>query len=126
MRIRAEGDKDLNARTKAFAIRIIQLYAALPKDRIAQTMGVQVLRSGTSVGAHIAEANFGRSRAEFISKAEGALQELQETRYWLELLADTAVIKASRLAPLMQEARELTAILATIVHRSRPAAQISL
>lgn len=123
MRLQSGGEKDLGVRTKAFAMRVVRLFAALPKDTISQTIGRQLLRSGTSVGAHVAEANFGRSRAEFISKVEGALQELHETRYWIELLAETESVKAGRLSALMEEAAELTAILVTIVKRSRPAAK---
>jgi four helix bundle protein len=76
-----------------------------------------VLRCGTSVGAHYREAQRAKSNADFISKIEGALQELDETTYWLELLADGNIVKASRLESLRQEAHELTAILVTIAKR---------
>ena len=78
--------QDLKERTKAFALRIIRLYAALPKTTEAQVLGKQVLRSGTSVGAHYREAQRAKSNADFIGKIEGGLQELEETAYWLELL----------------------------------------
>ena len=70
-----ESDKppDLKLRTKAFALRIIRLFAALPKTTEAQVIGKQVLRSGTSVGAHDREATRARSTAEFVSKIEGGL-----------------------------------------------------
>jgi four helix bundle protein len=68
--------QDLGKRTKDFALRIIRLYAALPKTTEAQVIGKQVLRSGTSVGAHYREARRAKSDADFISKIEGALQEL--------------------------------------------------
>ena len=74
-------------------------------------MGKQLLRSGTSVGAHYREASRARSPAEFVSKIEGALQELEETCYWLELLIDGHIMPADRLAPLRKEADELTAML---------------
>lgn len=125
MRIQSGGERDLGVRTKAFAIRIIRLYSALPKNTVAQTIGKQLIRSGTSVGAHIAEANFGRSRAEFVSKIEGALQEIQETRYWLELLAESNSVKPERLTALMTEATELTAVLVTVAKRTRPVASVS-
>jgi four helix bundle protein len=73
--------KDLRDRTKAFALRIIRMFSVLPTSRAAQVMGSQVLRSGTSVGAHYREACRSRSVAEFISKMEGGLQELDETAY---------------------------------------------
>ena len=102
-------------RTKLFAIRIIRLYSSLPKTTEAQVIGKQILRSGTSVGAHVREGRRSRSDAEMISKTEGALQELEETMYWLELLADTRIVKAELLSELVKEADELTAILVTSV-----------
>ena len=72
---------DLRGRTKQFALRVIRLFAALPNGIAAQTLGKQVLKSGTSVGAHYREACRARSDAEFISKIEGGLQELDETAY---------------------------------------------
>ena len=76
---------DLKERTKAFALGIIKLYCALPKTTEAQVLGKQLLRSGTSVGAHYHEAQHAKSPADFISKIDGATQECEETRYWLDL-----------------------------------------
>jgi four helix bundle protein len=117
--MRDEGKKpeDLKTRTKAFALRIIKLYVALPKRTEAQVMGKQVLRSGTSVGAHCRESVRARSDAEVISKIEGGLQELEETQYWLELLAESGTVPEDRLSSLLQEADELTAILVTCVKK---------
>ena len=106
-----EDVRDLHKRTKAFALRVIRLYVALPKTTEAQVIGKQALRSGTSVGAHYREAKRARSTAEFVSKIEGGLQELEETAYWLELLAEAEIVSASKLAGLQREAGELTAIL---------------
>lgn len=78
-----EKGKDLKLRTKNFALRIIKLFSALPKQTEAQVIGKQILRSGTSVGAQYREACRARSDAEFISKIESGLQELEETMYWL-------------------------------------------
>ena len=75
--------KDLKVRTKTFALRVVRLYVALPKSAEAQVLGKQVLKSGTSVGAHYRESLRARSDAEVISKLEGGLQELEETQYWL-------------------------------------------
>ncbi len=104
---------DLRQRTKAFALRVIRLYTALPKSTEAQVIGKQLLRSGTSVGAHYREAARSRSTAEFVSKIEGGLQELEESAYWMELLVEANIIPESRLNGLQQEANELTAILVT-------------
>ena len=105
--------QDLLERTKAFAVRIVRLYTTLPKSTEAQVIGKQLLRSGTSVGAHVREGKRSRSDAELISKTEGALQELEETSYWLELLVEAGIVKADLLADLHKEADELTAILVT-------------
>lgn len=111
--------KDLGTRTREFAVRVIRMYSALPKTVVAQTIGKQVLRSGTSVGAHYREASRARSDAEFISKIEGGLQELEETRYWFELLRDSEVLPWNRLSDLDQEADELTAILVTLAKKRK-------
>ena len=105
--------KDIGERTKAFALRIIRLYVSLPKTTESQVIGKQVLRSGTSVGAHVREGKRSRSDAELISKIEGGLQELEETVYWLELLVDAGIVKADRMKELLAEANELIAILVT-------------
>ncbi|HEY3761330.1 MAG TPA: four helix bundle protein [Verrucomicrobiae bacterium] len=112
-------EKDLGPRTKNFAHRIIRLYVALPKETVAQVLGKQVLRSGTSVGANYREANRARSKAEFISKVGECLKEADETIYWLELLLEEKMISQSRLSPLLQEANELVAIFVTIIKRAR-------
>jgi len=110
---------DLKERTKEFALRIIRLYGALPKTFAAQTIGKQVLRSGTSVGAQYREAQRSRSNAELISKIEGALQEIEETAYWLELLADSAILPPGKISDLRREADELTAILVTCAKNAK-------
>src|SRR6185503_8457515 len=109
-------ETDLDERLKKFALRIIRLYAALPRRGSALVLGNQVLRSGTSPGAHYREARRAKSDADFISKIEGALQELDETQYWLELIGEAKSLAVSRLEPLYQEAEELIAILVTIVN----------
>jgi len=119
MRDEANRPEDLRTRTKRFASRVIQLYSALPKTTEAQVMGKQLLRSGTSVGAHYNEAVRSRSDAEFISKLEGGLQELEESIYWMELLVESGIIKTERLEGLMKEADELTAILVTCVKKAK-------
>ena len=111
--------RDLKERTREFALRVIRLYAALPKEAVAQVLGKQLLRSGTSVGAHYREATRGRSDAEFISKLEGGLAELEESAYWLELLAGSGTVRASRLTALTEEINELTAILITCVKNAK-------
>ena len=110
----ADGDR-LRAWTKGFALRIIRLYAMLPRSAEGQVIGRQLLRSGTSVGAHYREAYRSRSDAEFISKIEGGLQELEETSYWLELLAESNTGPPEEVADLLREANQLTAMLVASV-----------
>jgi four helix bundle protein len=105
---------DLRVRTKQFALRVIRLFCALPKRIEAKVIGTQVLRSGTSVGANFREAHRARSDAEFLAKIGDSLRELEETCYWRELLAESEMVPAARLAPLQDECNQLTAILTTI------------
>lgn len=115
-----KDELNLPARTKQFARRVIRLYCALPKSNtVAQVLGRQVLRSGTSVGANYREAFRARSKAEFISKIGDTLKEADETLYWLELLLEENVLSAKRLQPLTTEANELVAIFTTISKRSK-------
>jgi len=114
-----ETQQDLRVRTKAFALRVIRLYCSLPKTTEAQVMGKQVLRSGTAVGAHYREAWRAKSNADFINKIEGALQELDETVYWLELLIESGIVPEKQLKPLRDEAEELIAIFVAIVKKAK-------
>jgi four helix bundle protein len=108
---------DLAGRTTEFALQVIKLYSALPKKTETQVLGKQLLRCGTSVGAHYREARRAKSSLDFISKIEGALQELDETSYWLELIERSGMLEARRLKPLRLEAVELTKILVAIVKK---------
>lgn len=96
-------------------MRVIRLYVALPKTTEAQVLGKQLLRSGTSVGAHYRESCRAKSDADFISKIEGALQELEETIYWIELIIEANIMKQELLKDLQHEAEELIAMFVTMV-----------
>ena len=113
------GNKDLRKRTMNYALRIIRMYSALPRASAAQVIGGQVLRSGTSVGAQYREACRSRSVAEFISKMESGLQELDETDYWLELLAEGGLVVPKRLVDLRTETNELLAIFTASVKTAK-------
>jgi four helix bundle protein len=111
---------DLLPRTKMFARRIIRLYCSLSKtDTVAQVLGKQVLRSGTSVGANYREANRARSKAEFISKMGDCLKEADETLYWLELMREEKLVTEQKISSLAQESGELVAIFITILKKAR-------
>jgi four helix bundle protein len=111
------AENELLQRTKTYALRIIRLYVALPKTIEAQVLGKQVLRSGTSIGAHYREANRAKSDADFISKIETSLQELDETIYWLELIIEAKIFNEQKTMPLIEETKELNAIFTTIVKK---------
>ena len=110
---------DLKNRTKQFALRVIRVYCSLPRTGAPHILGGQLLRAGTSVGAHYREGIRSRSDAEFVSKIEGALQELEESGYWLELLVEGGIVPQRRLANLMGEVDELLAILTTCAKRAK-------
>jgi four helix bundle protein len=112
-------EKDLGLRTKTFARRVIRLYVAFPKETLAQVLGKQALRAGTSIGANYREANRARSKAEFIAKVGDCLKEADETAYWLELLVEENVIGRAKLEPLLMETNELISIFVTILKRAK-------
>ena len=114
--------EDLAGRTKRFALAIVRLYASLPRSAVSYVLGRQLLRSGTSVGAHYREARRAKSNPDFVSKIEGALQELDETAYWLELLRDAGVTKIEVVERLTTESDELIAIFVTMVKRVKTTA----
>ena len=107
--------RDLKKRLKQYALRIIHLYESLPKTGAVHIITHQLLRSGTSPGAHYAEGCRAKSNADFISKIEGGLQELEESLYWLELLIEGEFVAEKKLKPLCDETDELISIFVTIV-----------
>ena len=113
------ADRRLESRTKQFALTIIRLYAQLPKSTVAQVLGRQLLRSGTSVGAQYREGMRAKSISDFISKIEGSLQEIEETRYWLDLLVESGLMPHSPMADVKAEASELIAMLVASVRTAK-------
>lgn len=102
----------LKQRTKSFALRIIRMTQALPRTREADVIGRQVLRSATSIAANYRAAGRGRSRAEFTAKLGVVIEEADETVLWLELLAESGIIRPSRLRDLLDEANQLLTVFA--------------
>jgi four helix bundle protein len=112
--------EEFRGRTKNYAAGIIRLYVELPKAREeVRILGKQLLRSGTSVAAHIREASRARSDEEFVSKLGGALQEADESALWLELLLEECGIEAALIKPLEAESSELLAIFTTMINRTK-------
>jgi len=102
----------LKKRTKQFGLRIIRLVESLPKTKTASTIGGQLLRCGTSVGANYRAACRGRSKAEFIAKLGVVEEEADESACWIGMLVEAKVLKISPVRELHAEAEELTAIMA--------------
>lgn len=111
--------EQMRARTKEFAIRVVHLFRSLPPAPEAQIIGRQLLRSGTAVGANYRAACRARSRAEFISKIGVVTEEADESCFWIELLSDLGIMRKERLADLLREAQELTAIFSASRHTAK-------
>lgn len=101
---------ELQARTKAFALRVLQLVEHLPETISGRVLANQLARSATSVGANYRAACRSRSRAEFATKLGTVAEESDESLFWLELIRDGNSIKQNKIAALLEEADELTAI----------------
>lgn len=110
---------DLQKRTKAYALRMIRLVEALPKNDTCRVLGRQLLRSGTSVGANYRAACRAKSQADFISKMDTVEEEADETLYWMELLAESGHVKASRLSKLTIEGEEILKIAVASINTAR-------
>ncbi|MGH9880813.1 MAG: four helix bundle protein [Pyrinomonadaceae bacterium] len=104
--------EDLKKRTKLFALRILKLAAALPNTIEGKAIRGQLVRSGTSVGSNYRAACLGRSRAEFIAKLGTVQEESDESAFWLEVIIEGGFLKEVRVRPLLDEANELTKIMA--------------
>jgi four helix bundle protein len=102
--------KQLQDRTKKFAIRVIKAFVRLPKDEAARIIGRQFLRSGTSLAANYRAACRARSAADFISKISIVAEEADETLFWLELLVEAELLQLKLFGPLMKECEELLKI----------------
>jgi four helix bundle protein len=105
--------EDLKSRTKGFALRILKLVAALPNTLPGRTAGGQLIRAGTSVASNYRAACRGRSRAEFIAKLGIVEEEADESAFWLELIIEASLLRAGVVQPLLDEANELTRIMAS-------------
>ena len=106
-------ERELLDRTKQFALRVIKLVGALPRTIEGRAIANQLMRSGTSVAANYRAACRARSKAEFISKLGTVEEEADETAFWLELLIDAGLISESKIRPLLNEANEIVAIMAS-------------
>ena len=111
-----EGMKN---RTKLYANRIVKLCSALPANWVAQTLGKQLLRCGTSVGANYRAVCRAKSNSDFINKLRIIEEECDESLFWMELLVHNNFMKASRLSGLMKKAGEILAIVVSSAKTAR-------
>jgi four helix bundle protein len=106
-------ERDLLQRTKQFALRIFKLVGALPQTIQGKAVAAQLIRSGTSVAANYRAACRARSKAEFVAKLGIVEEEADETAFWLELIIETELVPSAKVKPLLIEAREIVAIMAS-------------
>ncbi len=110
---------DIAERTVAYALRVIRVCQTLERTGTGRVLGRQLLRSGTSIGANVQEAQGGQSRADFIAKLSIAHKEARESAYWLRLMAEAKLVPAAKLAALRDESDQLIRILASILLSSK-------
>jgi four helix bundle protein len=108
--VEAVHESDLHDRTKAFGLRTIKLVDALPNTHSGRAVANQLIRCALSIGANYRAACSGRSKAEFIAKLGVVREEADESVYWLEIIIGSNLVPETRVAPLLKEATELTAI----------------
>ncbi len=113
-----DRDNIVFARSKMFAVRIVRLYQYLNESK-EYVMSKQILRSGTSIGANIAEGNYAQSHADFISKMNISLKEAGETEYWLELLRDTKYITEQQFTDINNDCSEIIKLLISIIRSAK-------
>ena len=111
--------EQMKARTKNYAKRIVKLCEALPDKWVARTLGKQLLRSGTSVGANYRAVCRAKSTADFLNKLRIVEEECDESLFWMGLLVECSLIKSARLNSLMQEANELLSIVVASAKTTR-------
>lgn len=111
--------EEMKTRTKGYANRIVKLCSALPSNWVAQTLGKQLLRCGTSVGANYRAVCRAKSSADFINKLRIVEEECDESKFWMELLVGNNLVKPSRLRDLMNEANEILAIVVASAKTAR-------
>jgi four helix bundle protein len=111
--------EEMKARTKSYAKRIVKVCEALPDNWVARTLGKQLLRSGTSVGANYRAVCRAKSTADFLNKLKIVEEECDESLFWMELLVECDLVRGVRLGSLMQEANELLSIIVAAARTTR-------
>ena len=114
--VQKDNSPQITERTFQFAITIIALCQYLEKEgTVSKVLSTQLLKSGTSVGANVEEAQAGQSKADFTAKMSIARKEARETNYWLRLLKESRIVRSTDLDILLEESDQLVRILTSIV-----------
>ncbi len=117
--MKTKEENTIVAKSYAFSVRCVNLYKYLSEEKHDYTIGKQLLRSGTSIGANVKEAIRGYTRADFMAKMSISLKEASETEFWIELLRDTLYITAQQAESMLNDCTELIKILMTIIRTSQ-------
>jgi len=110
---------DIQKRTFDFACRVVRLCKSLENSSVSRTIANQLLRSATSIGANVEEAQAAQSKPDFTAKMYISCKEARETHYWLRILTSTDILPEAQLSDLKDESNQLVAILTTITKNSR-------
>ena len=106
-------------KSKLFAVRIVKLYRYLCDEKKEYILSKQLLKSGTSIGANIAEANCAFSKKDFLAKMYIAFKECAETEYWLELLFDSGIMNEQEFQSMIDDCREIKKLLSSVTKTSK-------
>ena len=111
--------EEMKARTKQFALRILKLVRSLPPNLVTETIGKQLLRSGTSVGANYRASCRAKSSADFINKLAIVEEEADESIYWMELLIEAQIVKENLLKNLIDEGNQILSIVVSTIRTAK-------
>jgi len=114
-----KGSGPIYEKSKAFALRVVNLYKYFKENRVEYVMSKQLLRSGTSIGANVRESVYAQSRADFLSKMYIALKEAGESAYWIEILEDTKYLTPAQSKSMLDDCEELIKILSSITNTTK-------
>lgn len=112
---RSSKGQDIRDRTFRFGVQIVKMSNRLPRTAAGFELAKQIIRSGTSIGANVEEADAGESKKDFVHKLSIALKEAQETRYWLRIIIEAALLADKEIQNLLKESDELVRIINTII-----------
>ncbi len=116
--VQVRRGQDIRERTFRFGVRVVKLSNRLPRTAAGFELAHQVIRSGTSIGANLEEADAGESKADFVHKAKIALKEARETRFWLQMIIESELLCDEEIRALRKESDELVRIIYTIIAKT--------